>query len=116
MEYYGLLSIFRHVDKNRDLYRVMFGRQGSALLTARVQDLLAEVFLYDIRHAPARPAARAGAVDFNLPDEFEAQLLTGVVTRLLLWWLEGSNRYTAEQMASMTYKALYREYPPAAAA
>ena len=116
VEYYGLLNIFRHADKNRDLYRVMFGRQGSALLTARVQDLLAEVFLYDIRHTPARSAARAGAVDFKLPEEFEAQLLTGLMTRLLLWWLEGPNNYTAEQMAAMTYKGLYRKSPPAPAA
>ncbi len=112
VEYYGFLNIFRHADKNRDLYRVMVGRQGSALLTARAQDFLAEVFLYDARHASA--PARAGEVNFNLPEEFEAQLLTGVVSRLLHWWLETPGRYTAEEMAAMTYKALYRKAPPAA--
>ncbi len=107
-EYYGLLNIFRHVDKNRDLYRVMFGRHGSALLTARVQDFLAQAFVYDIRNAPPPPD-----VNFNLPEEFEAQVLTGVVSRLLFWWLEARNNYTAEQMATMTYEALYRKHPPA---
>jgi len=107
VEYYGLLNIFRHAEQNRGLYRLMFGRQGSALLTARVQDVLAEAFLHDIRRAPAPQ------VNFNVPEEIEAQLLTGVITRLLLWWLETSNPYSAAQMAALTYTALYRQQPPA---
>jgi AcrR family transcriptional regulator len=107
VEYYGLLNIFRHAEKNCDLYRVMFGGQGSAMLTARLQDLLANALLDDIRNAPAPPD-----INFNLPEEFEAQLLTGVISRLLLWWLETANDYTPEQMAAMTYKALYRKEPP----
>jgi len=108
VEYYGLLNIFRHAEKNRDLYRVMFGGQGSALLTARAQDFLAQVFLYDIRNAPETPD-----VNLNLPEEIEAQMLTGVITRLLFWWLETPKNYTPEQMAAMTYKVLYRKQPPA---
>lgn len=107
VEYYGLLNIFRHADENRDLYRVMLGRQGSAILTARVQDFLAEAFLRDIRNAPEPPD-----IDFNLPEEIEAQMLTGMITRLLFWWLETPNDYSAEQMADITYKALYRKEPP----
>ena len=108
VEYYGLLNIFRHAEKNRDLYRVMFGGHGSALLTARAQDFLAQVFLYDIRNAPETPD-----VNLNLPEEIEAQMLTGVITRLLFWWLETPKNYTPEQMAAMTYKVLYRKQPPA---
>ncbi len=108
VEYYGLLNIFHHAEKNRDLYRVMFGRHGSALLTARAQDYLANVFLYDIRNAP-----EPTEVNFNLPEEIEAQLLTGMISRLLFWWLETPNNYTAQQMAAMTYMALYRQQPPA---
>jgi hypothetical protein len=108
VEYYGLLNIFRHAEKNRDLYRVMFGGQGSAMLTARMQDFMAKAFLYDIRNAP-EPLD----VNFNLPEEFEAQMLAGVISRLLFWWLETPNNYTAGQMAAMTYKALYRKKPPA---
>lgn len=107
VEYYGLLNIFRHAAKNRDLYRVMLGRLGSAILTSRAQDFLAEVFLRDIRSAPEPPD-----IDFNLPEEIEAQMLTGMITRLLFWWLETPNDYSAEQMASITYKALYRKKPP----
>ncbi len=107
VEYYGLLNIFRHAEKNRDLYRVMFGRQGSAMLTGRAQDFLAQAFLYDIRNAPQPPE-----LDFNIPEEIEAQILTGVISRLLFWWLETANDYTSEQMATLTYEALYRRKPP----
>lgn len=107
VEYYGLLNIFHHAEKNCDLYRLMFGGQGSAMMTTRMQDQLAKAFLNDIRNAPATPD-----IDFNLPEEFEAQLLTGVISRLLFWWLETANDYSPEQMAAMTYKALYRQMPP----
>jgi AcrR family transcriptional regulator len=107
VEYYGLLNIFLHAGKNRDLYRVMLGKQGSAILTTRVQDFFAEAFLRDIRGAPVPPD-----IDFNLPEEIEAQMLTGMIARLLFWWLETPNDYSAEQMASITYKALYRKKPP----
>lgn len=107
VEYYGLLNIFRHASQNRDLYRVMFGGQGSARLAARAQDYLAQVFLHDIRNASQPPE-----VDFHLPVEFEAQLLVGVLARLLYWWLETAQDYSAEQMAGMTYMAIYRKAPP----
>jgi len=107
VEYYGLLNIFRHAERNRDLYRVMFGGQGSAALMGRAQDFLAKAFLYDIRNAPQPPE-----VNFNIPEEVEAQILVGVISRLLTWWLETPNTYSAEQMAAMTYEALYRKAPP----
>ena len=70
VEFFGLLNIFRHARQNRDLYRVMFGGQGSARLAARAQDYLVDVFLHDIHNSPRRPE-----VDFHLPFAFEAQLL-----------------------------------------
>ena len=108
VEFYGFLNIFRHAEQNADLYRVLFGRQGSATLTARVQDLIAKTFLYDIRNSPETPE-----INFNLPEEFEAQMLTGIISRLLFWWLETPTGYSAEEMATMTYIALYRKQPPA---
>jgi AcrR family transcriptional regulator len=108
VEYYGLLNIFHHAEKNRDLYRVMFGGQGSAALTARVQDYLAEAFTFDIRNTLEPPE-----IDFHIPHEIEAQMLAGLISRLLFWWLETPNSYTPVDMAGMTYKVLYRKNPPA---
>jgi len=107
VEYYGLLNIFSHATENRDLYRVMFGRQGSAELASRAQDFLANAILTDIRDASEPPE-----INFDLPEEIEAQFLTGVISRLLSWWLDTPTDYSAEQMAAMTYMALYRKKPP----
>ena len=107
VEYYGLLNIFNHANQNKDLYRLMFGGQGSAMLTARVQDFLARSILDDIRNAPD-----SLEINFHLPEEVEAQILTGMISRLLFWWLETPNNYTAGEMAAMTYKAVYRRQPP----
>lgn len=107
VEYYGLLNIFRHAEKNRDLYQVMLGQKGSAMLTARVQDFLAAAILYDIRHAPEIPEP-----NFDIPHEIEAQAFTGMIARLLFWWLGTPANYSPEEMAAMTYKLIYRKLPP----
>ncbi|MGB7538244.1 MAG: TetR/AcrR family transcriptional regulator [Anaerolineales bacterium] len=108
VEYYALRNIFRHAQANRDLYRVVFGGQGSAMLAGRVQDLLAKILLFDIRRAP-EPDRR----EFDIPPDMLAQMLTGLITRILFWWLESAKQYSAEEMAAFTYEVLYRRPPPA---
>ena len=83
VEYYALRTIFRHARNNRDLYRVVFGGQGSAMLADRVQDLLAKILLHDILRAPGGTRH-----EFDIPPEMLAQMLTGLITRVLYWWLE----------------------------
>lgn len=107
-EYYGLLYIFRQVDKNCDLFRVCFSSRGSAALTERVTDLLADIILYDIQNQPALRDPNS-----DVPMEIVAQMMTGLITRMISWWLNTSNSYTAEQMAAMIYKTLLRKNPPA---
>jgi AcrR family transcriptional regulator len=107
-EYYGMLFIFRRVDQNRDLFRVIFSGRGSATLTRRVQDLLAAIFLYDLK---TQSFLRDPVSD--VPVEIVAQMTTGMITRMIDWWLDTPNVYTAEQMAGMMYKVLYHKQPPA---
>jgi AcrR family transcriptional regulator len=108
VEYYALRNIFRHAQNNRDLYRVVFGGQGSAMLADRVQDLLAKILLHDIMRTPGGERR-----EFDIPQEMLAQMLTGLITRILYWWLESSKKYSAEEMAAFTYEVLYRRQPPA---
>jgi AcrR family transcriptional regulator len=108
VEYYALRTIFRHAGNNRDLYRVVFGGQGSAMLADRVQDLLAKILLHDILRAPDGTRH-----EFDVPPEMLAQMLTGLITRILFWWLESPKKYSAEEMAAYTYEVLYRRQPPA---
>jgi AcrR family transcriptional regulator len=104
-EFLGYYNIFQHANQHRDLYRIMLGSQGSATLTTRVQDFMAEDFLNDMRTMPIYTG-------FDLPQEILAQVITGAVVRLVLWWLETPNNYTPEQMAKMLYRALHHQEPP----
>ncbi len=106
-EYYGLLYIFHRADQNRDLFRLIFSGRGSTVLTRKVQDLLAGIFLYDLK---TQPFLRDPISD--VPVEIVAQMTTGMITRMIDWWLDTSNVYTAEQMAGMMYKVLYHKKPP----
>lgn len=106
-EYYGLLYIFRQVDKNCDLFRVCFSSRGSAALTERVTDLLADIILYDLQNQPALHDPNS-----DVPLVIIAQMMTGLITRMISWWLNTPNDYTAEQMAGMIYKTLFRKNPP----
>ncbi len=106
-EYFGLLYIFQQADQNRDLFRLIFSVRGSAMLTRRVQDLLAAIFLYDLQN---QSFLRDSISD--VPLEIVAQMTTGLITRMIDLWLDNSNNYTAEQMAGMMYQVLYRKKPP----
>jgi AcrR family transcriptional regulator len=107
IEYYGYLNIFQHVAANQQLYRVMLGSKGSSLLTHRIQELLAA----DI-HQHLQSGSADFLTDFDLPAEVIAQVLTGAITRTVLWWVEAPNSFTPEQMAGMLYKALHHLDPP----
>jgi hypothetical protein len=41
-----------------------------------------------------------------------AQIITGAVMRLVIWWLETENDYTPEQMAGLLYWTLHHREPP----
>jgi len=78
---------------------VMLGGQGSSVLTKRVQDYLAADFIQDnIKYGSYN--------NKNISPEIYAQILTGALFRLLIWWLENPNEYNPEQMAEFLYKCI----------
>jgi AcrR family transcriptional regulator len=105
--YLALCSVFRHATNNKDLYRAVLGAQGSAKLFGRMQDLVAKALFYDIKNTSSLRLREP-----NIDQEVLAQMLTGSLTRILIWWLEIPNQYSAEQMAEDTYKIFYRRNPP----
>jgi AcrR family transcriptional regulator len=105
-EYLSWIAIFRYMHHQRESFSAMFGRQGSAKLTQYYQTYLAEIHEENLRLG----RYQAGV---DLPPTFLAQFMAGAMLRLLIWWIESDNTYTAEQMAEMLYQAVYREPPPA---
>lgn len=110
LEYYGYLNIFRHADRNRALYQVMLGEQGSAVLTGRVLAYLAAENERDLK--ALKPNIYEG---IDVTDKVLVQVITGAVFQSVRWWLETPNDYSAEDMAGMVYKALHHEDPPGSA-
>ena len=106
VEYLALKNIFMHAEKNRNLYRAALGYQGSAELAGRIYDLMAKMLLEDIKLGSGQNAA-----GFHIPEEALAQMLTGLLTRLISWWLESPGSYSAEEMACMVYEMIYRKKP-----
>ena len=105
-EYYGLINIFDHAGHNRDLYRIIFGEKGSSAVMGKMQNLLSEMFLRDTRRARRNPEVKA-----TIPEDILAQALTGIISRLMFWWLETPNDYSAGQMAAYTYRVIYHRAP-----
>lgn len=105
-EYLSWIGIFGYMYHYRDGFQAMFGSQGSAKLTQYYQTYLAEIHEENLRLG----RYQAG---LDLPPAFLAQFMAGAMLRLLIWWIETPDIYTAEQMAAMLYQAVYRESPPA---
>lgn len=106
-EYYAYRNIFRHAEQNKDLYKVMLGGQGSGVMTARVQNHLAAEMQRDLALLPV-PVF----LEFHVPVDILAQVITGAVIQLVRWWLETPNRYSAEDMAGLLYTSLHHKSPP----
>ena len=100
-EYQSYVNIFNHAHQERDLFRIMLGAQGSSMLTKRVQAYLVEDFMQDMRNYDVYRQE-------GLPDEVAAQIITGALFSLLVWWLEEPNEFSAEQMAGMLCAVLHK--------
>ena len=98
--YLGYLLTFEHAAENQDLYRLMMGSQGSALLTHRVAQVLAGQIEASIQSGEYLP-------DLQQPPEVVAQVIVGALVRLVLWWLETPNDYRPDQMADMIYAIIH---------
>lgn len=102
--YLGYLITFETAAKHQDLYRVMLGSHGSALVTHRVADYLVSSMLQGIENGTYMS-------EFDLPSEILAQFTIGALMRLTLWWLETPNKYTPKEMADMIYFLIHRDQP-----
>jgi AcrR family transcriptional regulator len=102
--YVGYRITFETAAKHQDLYRVMLGSQGSALVTHQAADYLAGAM---------REGIEAGQYLSNLdfPPDILTQYAIGALMRLTIWWLETPNDYTPRQMADMLYALIHGHSP-----
>jgi AcrR family transcriptional regulator len=106
-EYYAYRNIFRHAEQNKDLYKMMLGGQGSGVMTARVQNHLAAELQRDLALLPV-----SVFLEFRVPVNILAQVVTGAVIQLVRWWLETPNKYSPDDTAGLLYTCLHHKAPP----
>lgn len=95
-----LSVVFRYAAENRDLFRIMLGRQASADLnmmtleyfTGVVRDIITQNIV------PNRQLPH--------PPELYAAYVTGAAVRLGMWWVEDDHGYTPEEMADIMHRLL----------
>lgn len=104
--YLGYLITFENADAHRELYRLMLGTKGSALLTNRATQGLVDQIEHSIR-------AGMYGIGVDLPAQIQAQFVVGAMVRLMVWWLETSNEFSPEDMADMLYLLVHRVEVPA---
>ncbi len=104
-EYHSWIHIFEFAAHARENIAALFGRNGSAKLLQQYQDYLAT------KHEENLRLGRYSS-GLDLPPAFLAQMITGALVRLLIWWSETPNDYTPRQMADMLYEAIYRKPVP----
>jgi AcrR family transcriptional regulator len=106
LEYHGYVRMFKHAENNMDLYRVMLGASGSSTLTGRVQTYMAAELVREMENSPIFQ-------EFDAPAEVVAEIVTGSLVRLIIWWLTDDHhqRYSAEKMAAWLYQVLHHKSP-----
>ena len=96
----ALKYMFHYVEANQDLFKIMLGSKGNAAVTLKVQNWLAA----DLEREAL--ALNVPQLIQDVPLPIAAQLVTGAITRMAIWWLETPNAYSADEMAKFTYQGL----------
>ena len=104
-EYYGYLNVFRHVEQNREVYRLLVSGKGSQAVADRARQYLVEETIRDIENFGLYNG-------IGQPPEITAQIVVGLLFSLVYWWIETPNEYSVEDMAAILYRTLHHRDPP----
>jgi AcrR family transcriptional regulator len=104
-DYLNFVGFFQYIGQTGGLLRAVAVGRGSISLTEFIAEYMAQ-------RAQQRLAESDPFIEFDVPAEVAAQFMTGALMRLVRWWVETPNEYTAEQMAAMFYKMLFRQDLP----
>jgi AcrR family transcriptional regulator len=95
-------ALFEHFANNSRLYSAMLGGKGSVWFQVRMRSALIKLFAWLVQGKSA--SRRSGEV----PTEFARCFLSSALLGLIVAWLDGSMRYSPEQMASWFRRIAYK--------
>ncbi len=93
--YFPALGLFRHVQEQWKLYKILSRESGMNLHTQQLQKSISE---------KVEQRLLAGGHSFELPVPVVANYLAGSLLSLLRWWLDNKMPYSPEQMDEMFRK------------
>ncbi len=104
-EYLSWVYTFEHLAATREGFVEIFGPNGSTRLLQRYQEYVVDIHRSNLEQ-------HHYSAGLNLPLEFLAQFMAGGLVRLMQWWAQGNAAYTAEEMAQLLFRAVYRADAP----
>ncbi len=96
------VALFEHFANNSRLYSAMLGGKGSVWFQVRMRSALIKLFAWLIQGRDA--SRRSGEV----PMEFARCYIASALLGLIVAWLDGSMRYSPEQMAAWFRRIAYK--------
>ena len=85
-------EMFAHVDEYREVFRAMAGNESGAVVQQIFHKILLDLVRADVKATV--PRGEAGSI----PAEALARFIAGGLFGLLMWWLNGKMRPSAEEM------------------
>ena len=95
-----LRTVFRYAVANRDLFRIMLGKEAPPDLSLMAINFFAGA-IEDILNTTDSAAARQPFLPAAL-----AQFIAGACVRLALWWLEDDHGLSPEDISQLVYQLL----------
>lgn len=86
------LALFEHAQSFRDIYRVLVGERGSAIIMNRMRALLADLVSQDL----AAIAPLTG--DGQIPRSALIQFVVGALMSVLAWWMDRKSRLSPAEV------------------
>ncbi len=84
-----------HVDEHRAVFPALVSKRGGALIQHMFRDILVKVVRDDVRSIVSERGMQ------QAPDEAVVQFIAGGLFGLLMWWLSGRKRLTAEEVDTL---------------
>jgi len=92
--------MYRHLEANKMLYRIILGGHGGAAVARSIRQYLAGHVMVALKQLPS--------TQVSLPIDVLANYMAGAELSLMTWWLESGEAYSVEKMAAMTQQLILK--------
>lgn len=103
----NFLVLFRHIEENAELYRLLFGPDGISIFISRLREYIIQLLRFRMKEVPQ--SGKEGKMPIEMFEEYLAGAYLGVIQ----WWLDHIDEYPAEKVASWLYQMVVQGTPSA---